>query len=430
MKHLRKLTLAGVSLAALTAAGPAVGDTVVALSPYDTVANQRSRIESVARHLSDAVAPGEVAHILDGHGLRLIGTFAVPDKDGYKNPRAKLAVNKAALGALLRFANDARTDADKIGRIDLPGLLRYVGKNHPADDESDLIVFGNPLHDDPRIPASSMQGGHVPNDGHIAATRARSPYGTAGLKGRLKGYRVHMGLPTTDWAVTDQHAHFVQRFWALSIGAQGGRLATFTADPATLFRQASNPTPSSGDGYTLGTVDKLEMLPFRPQRVTLPIYDRELTPKPPKMRELRRAHEVEVGISWVCGDCDFDLYARPGAHAQVIYFNRPGTGEGRLFKDYRQSPAITGGFETISFTAPIDLTALRLAINFYAGRVPAGGAKGEVRIAIGGRTWAKPFRITATDGNKGKAAKAVMNSGRAANKGWIVIDPAGVTGLR
>lgn len=405
-------------------------NTVIGLSPFGEPAKVRQNVDGLARYLATNVDPGETAHILDAHGLKLIGTFAVPNKAAYSNPRAKVAVNKTVLRAMFEFAASARGDGDLVGRIDMPGLLRYVGTNYPANGKSDLIVLGSPVHHDPRIATLSMRGARVPNDGHIKASRAQSPYGTAGLQNRLKGYRVLLGIPSMDWAATDRHAYFTQRFLSLMIAAQGGQLTTFTTDLGTLFQQAAKPLGGPLEAYSLTATDKLEMIAFKPETAALSIYERELSRQVPARSALRRAEQVEIGISWDCGDCDLDLFARPGLHGEVIFYGKPVTATGRLFKDYQQSPAITGGFETIAFAVPVDLTTLRLAINFYAGKVPQGGVTGEIRIAIGNHTWAKRFGIAANAGNKGKDANAVMKSGQASNKAWVVVDPVNITGNR
>ncbi|MEM6549832.1 MAG: hypothetical protein AAF713_19090 [Pseudomonadota bacterium] len=235
---------------------------------------------------------------LDAATLRLIGTFAVPEKAAYRHPRAKLKANRPALRALAEFAKASDGDPAPRGRIDLPGFLLQVGRNWPATEPAELIVLGSPIHDNPRAPGFSMKGGKVPNDGHVTVGR------------------------------------------------------------------------------------------------------------------------------------NLHLYARPGPASPVIYDGNKRTANGQLLEDFRRSPAISNGFETIAFSAPVDLSKLLIGVSFFAGRGGADGVHGKVRIGIGPDTWATPFRIASKIGLAGLGTEAAMREGRAPNKAWVIIDPLAVTGLR
>ncbi|MEM1150135.1 MAG: hypothetical protein AAGI03_06210 [Pseudomonadota bacterium] len=406
---------------------------VIGLSPSIEATEQNSVIRDVATYLAETVAPGETAHVIDAQSLKLIGTFTVPEGTAYQSPRAKLKANRPLLRALKTFADGSVLDESLPGRMDLPGLLRHVGRTFPASGPADLIVIGTPLHDDPRVPAFSMADGNVPNDGHITVGRDRSPYGVKGEVDRLAGYRVFFGAPG-NWAATDRHAHYVERFWALNIAARGGTLASFTGDLTTLLMQAATGSASvenSMGTHVLAPTDKLEMVRFLPTQIgTTTIYDRAVTETPPDAQLVRRAGAVELGIAWDCTACDLDLYARPGLQSPTIFFGNKETADGRLFKDFRRSPAISNGFETIAFTAPVDLSKLTIGVNFFLGRVDSSEIRGEIRIAIGEETWAAPFVIPARHGNLGGGRDAAIRDGRAPNAHWVMIDPMKVVGLR
>lgn len=158
----------------------------------------------------------------------------------------------------------------------------------------------------------------------------------------------------------------------------GAVLATFEGDLTTLLAQAASGRPMPVDQPLLEPIDKLEMIPFYAENTVLgSIYDRPLTTSPAHAAELRRAEEVEVGIRWDnCDACDLDLYAHPGGNAPVIFYGNAETLGGRLQKDFRRSPALTRGYETIAFHGPVDLAALRLGM---ARAVPqTGEGLGEV----------------------------------------------------
>ncbi|MEM7529675.1 MAG: hypothetical protein AAF416_18735 [Pseudomonadota bacterium] len=419
------VTAAALSLTAETAHAR---NGVIALAKQETTEQQLASAREIARYLAQTVEPGESMHLLDAKDGRIIATFSVPDRAAYANPKAKLSANRAAMQALLTFAEQPAASVEEIGRADYPSLLRVVGTRYPTDDEADLIIVADPRQHDPRRPSLSMVvRDQVPNYGHVMATRAHSDYGLAGLEGWLEGYAIHYGGLGTDWAVTAQHAHFVEHYVAVSAAHVGAALATFEGDLATLLAQAATGRPMPADQPVLQPTDKLEMIQFYAEGAALAsIYDRPLTTSPAHAAELRRAEEVEVGIRWDnCDACDLDLYARPSVHAPVIFYGNAETREGLLQKDFRHSPALTRGYETIAFHGPVDLAALRLGISFYAGSA-SGGPTGEIRVAIGARTWEARFHIPATEGNGGTGREAAMETGRAPNAAWVMIDPVAV----
>lgn len=423
MKLTHNLSLIAL-LVGYTATPALARDMVVALSPHVAASEQMDRIKIIAGHLLDTIQHGETAHVIDGHSLQLIGSFVVPDGEAYHNPRARISANRSFFADLKAFAESSEVTSDQPEQLDLPGLLRHVGDYFPASGTTDMIVFGSPIHDDARQPSLSMVRAAVPNDGHVGAAPAVSPYGVEGRDQKMEGYRILMILPDMDWSIRAEHAAAVQRYVSLSVTQQGGELIAFTPDVASALRVAGS-DDAGLDQAPFAPTEKLEMISFAPDAAELPvIYARELTAEVPTARTLAFAERVEVGLSWDC-DCDIDIFARPHAGAEVIYFGDPSTAEGRLFKDFLTSPSATNGFETIAFSEPVDLNKLRLAANFYAGSA-IDGVTGEVRIAIGERTWAQSFKIEASTGNGSEGAAEALASGSAPNDGWVIIDPAAV----
>ncbi|MCK5518872.1 MAG: hypothetical protein KAI61_05605, partial [Alphaproteobacteria bacterium] len=98
-------------------------------------------------------------------------------------------------------------------------------------------------------------------------------------------------------------------------------------------------------------------------------------------------------------------------------------------KDYTQSPKTVNGYETVTFTSTVDLPDTLIAINWFGGNVP-DGVHGEIRLAIGGKTYGLPFQINAHNGNSAVGRDATMESGKPANDNWLVIAPEQILGLR
>lgn len=413
-------------------ATPAVADDmIVALTPF-AASPETARRDAVQllQFLTQEIEPGESALLLDAHAANAICEFVVPDKPAYKHEKTKLAYNAPCISTLLKRAEKATQSAPVAGSIDLPDLLRFIGGNYPAVRETDVLIFGSPLFDDPREPSVSMAYGHVPGDGHLNAPASASPY-SAVSPTLLAHLRVHLVAPDAGWAVNREHEFFVRRLWTLFIEKQGGSLVTFTNDPQTAFARIRAEGASSSGEFQNADETKLEMIPIRRDTgARTPIHQRPLAQTPPSIAERRAASNVEIGITWDCARCDLDLYARPWRGAEVLHWNHTNSPEGQFFKDFRHSPQITKGLETIEFIAPLDIDRLIIAVNLYQGSPPAGVASGEIRISIGERTYAAPFSLPASSGNKGEGAAALFASGSpSSSPGWIVIDAASVLGL-
>ena len=403
---------------------------VMALSPYQNVATAKQQVSSVLKFLT-GLEPGDSAILLDGYNLTTIGEFTIPDNPAYKSPKARLGANRATVGALMRFAkNTLPVGGDNVpsvtGALRLPQLLRYVSENYSGGD-TDLLVWGSPLYDDPKEPEFSMADGLIPGDGHLNNSRSKTPFGTADNPELLTGMRVH--FVNTGSLHSDRHSFYIQRFWTLYIEQSGGVLVSFGGDLPAIFRRARNNAGPIRHNYTPDNSTKLEMIRLHREKVEQSIYERPVTTAPLPPHILKRAEGVEIGLSWDCGHCDLDLYARPFPGAQVVFYGHTVSGEARLWKDYRQSPAPGNGRETIAFTVPLDLRALQIAVNFYKGEAQ-GGVNAELRLSIEGRTYAIPLHIAATNGNAGKGVAEALTSGSPSSPQTLVIDPLHILKLR
>ncbi|MEL6502827.1 MAG: hypothetical protein AAFQ10_00095 [Pseudomonadota bacterium] len=403
-------------------------DAVIGLSPVQSPKDVKAQTERVIQFLVDTLDPGEEALLFDATNVQLIGTFAVPNKASYANARAKLQANGAVLKALKTFIEASKAVPGQVGRLDLPGLLRTVREDYPSDTERSFVVLGSPHYDDPLTPSLSMQNGYVPNDGHVGASIARSPFGTRGLKGSLKGVDLHFGLVghSGDWAISKRHAYAAERFWTLSTEGHGASMSYFGDDLETLFEVAAQDTPARRHAAARADTDKLFMIRFKKDGGrTNSLNDAEPEKKPAPTPIWKAASNVRIGLKWDCDRCDLDLHVRPRPTSKVISFADVETSEGKFFKDFTRSPS-TNGFETIRLNGTLDLSEMLVAVNFYGGRSSSSQVNGEVRIAIGDKVWAAPISIKASAGNKGRGVKQVMEDGEAVNPNWVLIDPVDV----
>ena len=342
---------------------------------------------------------------------------------------------RQVVAAMIQFARTAkRPDGDGepsvIGAIRIPQALRFIGQDYPVMQDSDVILLGSPLYDDPKDQPFSMRPNHIPGDGHLTKARNVTPYGIKGQDSLLAKRRVHIAF-LDNWKQDDHHSYFVQRFWTLFVEGQGGQLSSFTHDLPTLFQRVKSNAASPKHDYKVEATDKLEMILMRPPTIKrqTSIYERPVstTPLPPGV--LRQASRVEVGITWECGKCDLDLYGQREPGSTTIWFLSTQTKDGQYFRDFRTSPRSANGYETLAFHVPVDLNHLLLAVNFYNGSSP-GGVKGEVRISFNGQTCAVAFHVLAQEGNGGVGRQETLTARQANNPAWLVIDPMEVLGVR
>jgi hypothetical protein len=413
-------------------------DVMIGLSPFHAdKAEAKAQVKTVIQFLLDTVEPGEQAIIFDAFHVQTLGVFAVPEKSSYRNPKAKLRINKVVVKKLLAFADqamipsgDSRPSVSEALR--LPHFLIFLGENHASSQNTDVLILGSPLVDDPNARGFSMAQGHIPGDGHLQFSRRDTPYGIQGQETLLSNFRIHLAIPQGSQR-DDHHAFAVKRFWVLWVQQQGGSVATFSRDLLTVLQRIKTQAPAPSYPFHLEKIDspKLEMILLRPPNVKhhTSLYERPLSKTPVSPDYLHSLNNLEVGITWRCDACDLDLYARPGPGTEILSYQHTQSPEGTYWKDWTHSPSQTNGYEIVSFTGAVDAKALFLAVNFYGGKVPEG-VRGEVRISVNGETYAKDFVIHARHGNLGKGREKTLVAHIPANQQWIVIDPLQVLGLR
>lgn len=407
-------------------------DVIVALSPYHAPDDARRHSVALLKQLTE-LNQGSRVTLIDGYNLSIIGEFNIPDNSAYNNPKARLGVNREVVAALKRFADRAIEPGSAghpsvSGAVRLPQLLRYVANNFNHSGRLDVIVLGSPFYDDPREAAFTMANGRFPSDGHLFASQGKTPFGAAGQSGLLKNVIVHIGYGSDRIMQGERHGYFVKRFWTLYVEGLGGKLGGFVADVPTLFRGVKgNAAPPAHDFKPVRS-DKLEMIILRPVEDRQSIFERPVSETALPKTKVVRAERVQIGISWQCTLCDLDVYARPMPDAPVLYFGRTVTAHGRYWKDYRNSPQPTNGYETIGFDVPLDLRTLAIAVNFFEGEAPQG-VSGEIRISVNDSTFAAPFHIPATRGNRGEGIGEIFKTGKASGDHSVIIDPLSILGL-
>lgn len=403
-------------------------DIVVALSPYETAETIKAHSTQVLE-LALSLEGGDRVVMLDGYRLKQIGIFTIPSDARYSSARARITKNRPAVAALVQFGQAALPVGESgapsvIGAVRLPQLLRFVAGTIKGDESIDLIVMGSARYDDPSEPAFSMSEGQFPSDGHLVHSRADTPFGTKGMESTLSGVRVHIAYNDAMLS-NDRLAHFVERFWALYIGAQGGELASFLSDRSTVLSQAKHGASSTQAYERDEAADKLEMIRLRPVEMHDSIFERPVSRTPLPQSSLRQAQSVQIGVSWNCTGCDLDLYAKAHPGAQTLYFGHTRSPEGAYWKDYTRSPETVNGYETISYRVPVDLKALVVAVNFYGGSAP-DGIGGQLRLSVNGQTYAQAFHMNATRGVRSDGVDSIIERGKSTRPETVLVDVLGI----
>lgn len=406
----------------LSATAVVAKDYAIVLSPNVDKAQAATQFKQSISFLT-SLKPGDVAMVINGDTVATLGHFTVPQDAGYGSPKALLRYNGAVIGQMARFAKAAEVSPARVkGSVNLPAAVRHIATNKRGY-KIDVVVLGSVLYDAPAQPQFSMKGGIIPGDGHLKHGLGDTPYGVSAPE-LLKGLRVHMGYD--DILPTSQHKHYIERFWSLYMQAQGAQLVSFTSDIPTLFERARFNSTTPQNSYKVEATDKLEMIRLAPPAVEQKsIYHRAISGAALSAQQVRKASNVQIGIAWQCLGCDLDLYARAQPGAQVLWFGHTKSDLGVFFKDYQVSPTTEQGYETIAFSTPIDLRALQIFVNFYKGDAPQG-VNGEVRISVDGRTYAKPFHISAQGGAGLKAVLPAIQSGSIGTPALIAINPLDV----
>ena len=380
-------------------------DFVIVVSPAIDEDKRIDVTQTTVAFMARMLEAGERAIIMDGFTAATITTFEVPHGEAYKHTKAKVMANRYEVGSFYRFMKTPTPAGLAPGALNLPKVFRSIGRavRLSLSDDMEVIVIGSPIFDDPAMPAFSMLDGLYPGDGMLNVKRARSPFGTIGDAGMLDGLSIYwatVGVPD------DDRLRFqLERFYTLYVERLGGSMAAYAPNMEVVMENAEAGTAPIPHEFVLSETTKVEMIRLAPVALDRrSLFDRLQSTTPISQAQFRRAESVEMGARWT-GDCDLDIRAQPMPGAPVLFFGNTETEHGLFFKDYRSANAAEG-FETIMFSVPLDLRALRVAVNFYEGSAPPGGVEGEFRLDVDGQTYAMPFRIPANAGNQGRDAPA------------------------
>lgn len=400
---------------------------IIAVSPGLSEAQRVNLWKLCGDFLLEKAASGDRVCIFDAWQLRSVADFHIPVDAGH-NAKMRVVLMKDEFVRLKSFlSKEDTTSPAKAGHIREPQLLSLLADQWRTPGLAvSVILVGSALYTSGDQETSfDFTDGFYPSDGHLAAKPEESVFSVANRSKGLVGITVHhVGWVGNEFS-NELHRQAVTRFWQLWIGKQGGVLATFAEDPALGFQrmEAGIETPFSDEIINLKD-SKVQMHKAVIRKATVATDEQWLTgdwsktaeeppPKNPVVKELR------IGIRWE-GPIDIDLHAKVDSDGKELYFAHPRNKDGELVKDFASAPPGIYGFETISFSHPVDIRQVEAAINFYSGE-NSDGATVEVRVFCDGRCYRRIVKIPATKGNRGEDLGE-----RGRNQCWAVLDLPGI----
>ncbi len=390
-------------------AGKAGGDFIVGISPFLDAGVKDEVFRSIVRLIVEDLPLNSKLEVYDAYNLKSITRLSIPGAKVFNSPKARANQFAGPIGEIKQFL--ARDNARPVGpkpgfdgAIRLPQFCDFLAQARPPDEAGaklPLLLIGSPLYQDAKEAGFSMVDGYFPSDGHLRASREQSVFGYNPGDSAVAGPVVHWAYFGDPW-MSDLHREKVTRFWTLYLERRGGRLASFSADLATVTASFNAGTQGAGAASSSWAADPhqttLEML-----RVTRAVKLADwLTGEAPEANPPPPAQMVgplKIGIRWQ-PDIDLDLYAAPRRDAETLFFQHPFSPEGYYFKDQRSSPGRE--YEYIEFESSVDVRNVRSFVNFYAGSCP-GGPRGEVRIEFQNRIYKGRFSIASPMGNEGRS---------------------------
>lgn len=221
----------------------------------------------------------------------------------------------------------------------------------------------------------------------------------------------------------------VARFWNLFVTLQGGTLAAYAGDAASVFGRFRTAIHESVAAVSLDPRQtKMEMIHRRPaeglrgdQHPDEWISSDHVASAPPLTSHT--VQNLRVGARW-SQNADVDIYSATRGNPE-LYYGRTRTAEGIHVKDYVTAPP-TGGssFETIEFHRPVDIRQVVTWVNLYGGQTGPNGIDVEIRVWADDKVYSRTVHLACASGNAGGNL-----AGRATDPHWVAVNVAAIAGL-
>lgn len=441
MTQLRTLIVACTLLLA-NSVSMIAADIAVFVSPNIPETSKQDLYRQLLQTALERLAPGEALTVYNGLSMEKVCVLAVPAKQAYaRHVNARKQVMMQDIRTLQAWIV-RQSPASRGAAVHAPNIFRFMSGNSTIREGDAVILIGSPIFNDPQEPAYSMAEEYIPSDAHLALSRSETIFGAQDCSENLRGVRVHWAYLEEPFA-HDRHRYLAERWWTLYTTANGAALVAAGTSLEHAFEacfrnvqepiMAVEPEPEAefamlrAINREVRTEEQATAAPAEP--VAMPQVDpgldfmvSENIAETPLSKLV--VNSCKIGIRWE-GKHDLDLYVQPGVDAKELSYKQNSSPQGRHIKDWRTSPTAANGFETVELSGEIDLSRLRISVNYFRGHTPNPPVTGRLRIAIEGKIFEQEIALEASQGNGGRDA-----ANREASPQWVVVDPLAVVGLR
>ncbi len=405
----------------------------VFITPHlESKAQKIQIVEEIGKLALKGIDPGDTLNLYCGETMSPIARLSVPSHKAYQNNWEERL--KSMLGEYKKFKSWVVRPPVIEGKplsLDIPRIFHFAAANAKAEEvDGAILLIGSPIFTKASEIASSMEDGYYPSDGNLSATSRESIYGLRDAVGRLKDIEIHWACLEMPYRDAD-HELVVERWWSLYSSRQGAVLRSCEESLSNVTsyltdrnstRVVSDDMPNSDARVGMHQVQARTLLPVgENQDSALHFLQTDNVESRPLSATLVKG--CRIGIRWQ-GKHDLDLFVRPTSSAKELYFGHNRSEKGRHIKDFISEPSGVDTYEVVELEGAVDLSELQISVNTYRGQKSVEEIVGSVRMEINGRVYSKPFRLAASEGNKG-TDKA---GNRSSSIFWAVVDPLELTG--
>lgn len=422
MKHIAKLVLI-VLLTGLTysnaetrnAATPTL--IVVGVSMRQTTPELNKAAEIIVKTLFDTAQCGDEIAVVDVGGMKQAADFKVPMDVSLNSQKLKKTFFDDEIGRLLLYFKEHQAkegDAD----LNIPAFTRYLEARKQEETKRKVraLLIGSPLHHSDDEFFGGMPSGFLPDRVFFIQGTPFSVVGV-GKEVAIKDVDVHW-IYLKNPFINSYHAEMTERFLNLFFALQGGRLLTFTSDPAAYRRVANSGITHKSFEVNENDV-KLEV--HSVENVIIPSIGQGLTSNPPPPQSTVSQNGLEIFAAWEGGrQIDVDLYVQLLEMRELCYRHRKNEVDGKTIRWIKDRDT---GAENVMVPAglKVDIRKVEAYLSFYAGHAKRG-VDGMIYVYFENKVYAAPFHIRAAKGDEGKSRRTART--------WFRLDLARIVGLQ
>ncbi len=377
---------------------------IVGISPGLTEGQGERFLRSVGELLGRAKLGSDII-IIDALSCRRVVEFSIPDdNDNMAQEKARSETFAPRILELRRFIMGEADSSGHVASLHVPRFLEMVSQiASRSGEKTSVLMVGSALHQD-ADDNWTFKDLSYPSDGVFLASPLENLFGTVGREDFLSGIDLHF-IYLDEWR-SDAYRVAVHRFWHLYCQRQQKDnpvgLLTFSSDLDEGIRRLLQPNLTPLWDFEIDDKStSREMVRIPSQLPKVPEMPMTLEDKPEQEGEQPLPLEglSRVGLRWK-DQVDLDLYVEtPGG--EQLFYDRRRCDEAYFYKDDRNSPKGSRGFEYVNFFNPVDPREARVWVNFYRGEASTSPVA-ELLFEFHGKWYVVPVTVESRQGNRGQ----------------------------